>query len=459
MARVEPGWGGNMVTRSQTTGGSRKRSRMRIRAASLLALALVGSTTWSEEATLVLEHGRVIVGDGTVLERAAVVVAGDRIVSIAQEPVEAAGARRIDVSGKTVLPGLIDTHVHLTMEHLFEQPRDDATIEEFITERLPERLRAFLEAGITTVMSPGEYWPFILDVREAVRSGATVGPRIFTAGPLLTAPGGHPAATFCGFLDVAGPNPWCREHLVEEVATEDAARRAVAKLAASDVDLVKFVYDQTDGAGVAVLDTDLVDDIVDEAHQHDLRAYAHILEIPKALIAIEAGLDGLVHLPAVPPEPELLERLAERMRAAEVRASTTLLTWVEVVDILQADGEEEAARGMAELVEAMRRTLARLAEAEEGLVVLGTDTPHLPAGEAYHREIALVTDSGLSPEQVLRAATRDAAAHLGRGDELGTLEPGKLADLVVVAGDPLVDLTALRDVVLVIQDGEVVVSD
>lgn len=423
---------------------------------SLLVIPAVGE---ADDVTLLISGGRVIVGDGTVLEPGYVAVAGERIAAVSAEPIEAPRAQRIDATGKSVLPGLIDTHVHLTMEHLFEQPREDAVIEEFLAERLPERLRGFLEAGITTVMSPGEFWPFILDVRQRVRSGEIAGPRILTAGKLLTGPNGHPVATFCGFLDIHGPNPWCREHLASEVATESEARQVVAGLADAGVDLVKFVYDATDGPGVGVLDGDLVDDIVAAAHARELRAYAHILEIPKALEAIEAGLDGLVHLPAVPVEEAAIETLVAAMRERRVPASTTLVTWADAAEILARQGDETTAAALEGLLEGMRRVLPRLVAADPGLVALGTDTPHLPASEAYHREVSLVSVLGISPRELLGMATRNAAEYIGLGTELGTLEPGKLADVVIVDGDPLRDLSALQRVVAVVQGGRVVVSD
>ena len=247
-----------------------------MRAESLLALVAVlaaASAGAADDATLIVANGKVIVGDGTVLERGTVVVAGDRILAVRADPVDAAAAKLIDATGKTVMPGLIDAHVHLTMEKLFEQPRDDEAMESFVAGGLPERLRGFLEAGITTVMSPGDYWPAAVGVRDAVSTGELAGPRIRTAGRLLTAPGGHPAATFCGSLDMKGPNPWCREHLTEEVATEGEAREAVARLAGEGVDLVKFVYEDLGEPGVEPLAGELVDDIIAAAHGHEFRNY------------------------------------------------------------------------------------------------------------------------------------------------------------------------------------------
>ncbi len=137
----------------------------------LVGAVLTTACATSRDVTLVVENARVIIGDGSTLERGNVAIAGDRIVSVGTAPVHAPGARRIDAAGRTVLPGLIDTHTHLLMENLFAQPRSDAEIEEFMTERLPERLRAFTTAGITTVASVGEFWPSMAEVSARLRNG------------------------------------------------------------------------------------------------------------------------------------------------------------------------------------------------------------------------------------------------------------------------------------------------
>lgn len=104
-------------------------------------------------------------------------------------------------------------------------------------------------------------------------------------------------------------------------------------------------------------------------------------------------------------------------------------------------------------------TIRRIADTDARLVVLGTDTPGLPPSDAFHGEVRLMAEAGLSPGQILRAATRNAAAHIGRPDVLGTLEPGKLADLILVDGDPTADIGAIRNVELVVKGGEVLVEN
>lgn len=421
----------------------------------VLCFSVLASVPLAAQAvTLVVDNARVVVGNGTVLEEASIGIAHDRIVSVTTERVDAPDAIRIDAAGKTALPGLIDTHVHLTMEKLFEQPRTEADLRAFMDDGLSERLSGFLDAGVTTVMSTGDYWPYIAEVRERVRAGDLVGPRILTAGPIVTAPNGHPAGSFCGFLDLGGPNPWCRAHLAVEVGTPDEARTAVVALAEEGVDAVKFVHEAWGPPQLGVLDPDVATAVVAAAHELDLRVYAHIVEHDLAIASVEAGLDGLVHLPGVPSGQQGVRALVGRMLERGVTTSTTLTVFHDFAKMTADQGQEEKSRAMSALLAGMQVTLARLAEANDALIAVGTDAPHRAPGAAYHQELALLVESGLEADQVIRAATKNAAVHIGMADELGTLEPGKLADVLVVDGDPLADLSALENVAHVILAGQ-----
>ncbi len=424
------------------------------------ALSLLAIPLEAQEPTLVVENGRVIIGDGTVLERGTVVVGGDRILSVTEEPVEAPGARRVDASGKTVLPGLVDSHTHFLSWDLSSWPPGDSTFEPPPRQGLENLWRAYLEAGITTVVSTGDFWPSVGQVRDRIRAGQLVGPRVFTAGPAFTAPGGHPAATVCLAMAKAEvARRWCREHGTVEVETPRAARAAVARLAREGVDLIKMVYDTINPPAAEHLEADVMREIVVAAHEHGLKAYAHINEVGKAIAAVEAGLDGLVHTPFVMVEEGQRERLAAVMHENGVTAVTTAL-WLEFLrDGAARRGNEERAAWYDASLQQRLETIRRIAETDASLVVLGTDTPVLPPGEAFHGEVRLMARAGLSPGQILRAATRNAAAHIGRLDDLGTLEPGKLADLIVVDGDPTADIGAIRHVRLVVKGGKVVVEN
>lgn len=422
-------------------------------------LGLLAEPAAGQETTQVVENGRVIVGDGTVLERASVVIAGNRIVSVTEEPVEALGATRIDAAGRSVLPGLIDTHVHLLVENTSSLPRSDDELQAFVRTRLPARLDAYLQAGITTVMSTGDFWPAIREVRERIRSDELTGPRVFTSGPVFTAPGGHPSAgPVCGPWREREANVWCRENMAVVVKDPRDAQDAVDRLAPEGVDLIKMVYDSISPPDVNLLEGELVAEIVQAAHDHGLRAYAHINDVKNAIEAIEAGVDGLVHTPFAATGSSERRELVAAVTARDVTVATTSVVLDVLTEVLARGGRSDRAEWVSGNLGSRQGMIARFADADDRVVVLGTDAPQLPPAEAYHREVRLARDAGLTAEQILRAATRNAAAHLGREESLGTLEGGKLADLIVVDGNPLEDLSALRNVELVVKGGKVVVS-
>lgn len=422
-------------------------------------IPLFAAPASAQEATLVVENGRVIVGDGTVLDPGWVAVSGDRILSITDEPVDAPEARWIDADGKTVLPGLFDAHVHLLVDDPSSVPWSAAELDAQVRDDLPARLRAYLEAGITTVVSTGDFWPALRRVRERIRTGQLAGPRVFTSGPVFTAPGGHPAVTICGGPDGWGDrNPWCRDHLAVEVDTREAARDAVERLAREDVDLIKMVYDSISPPDVEQLETDVLREIVATAHDHGLRAYAHINEVGHTVTAVEAGLDGLVHTPFRVSREGERQALAEAMEEEGVTAATTAMVLKTLRDQFHGQGNKELAEWFEGNLQGSFETIRRIAEADASLVVLGTDTPQLAPAEAFHGEVRLLQETGLSASEIIQAATRNAAVHLGREDHLGTLETGMLADLIVVDGNPLEKLSALRSVEVVVKHGEVVIS-
>lgn len=422
-------------------------------------IPLFAASASAQEASVVVENGRVIIGDGRVLDRGSVVVSGDRILSVTDEPVEAPDALRIHAGGKTVLPGLFDAHVHLLVDDPSSVPRSGADLDAYVRDDLPARLRAYLEAGITTVVSTGDFWPAIRRVRERVRRGELAGPRVVTSGPVFTAPGGHPAVTICGGLEGRGAaNPWCRDHMALEVDTPESARDGVERLARERVDLIKMVNDSISPPALEQLQTGVMREIVAAAHDQGLRAYAHINGVGHAITAARAGLDGLVHTPFRVSREGQRRELARTIDERNVTAVTTAMVLKSLRDRFRGQGNDDLADWFEGNLQGRFETIRRIVEADASLVVLGTDTPQLPPGEAFHGEVRLLQEAGLSASEIVQAATRNAAVHLGRESNLGTLEAGKLADLIVVDGNPLENLPVLRNVEVVVKSGEVVVS-
>lgn len=405
----------------------------------------------AQDTTLIVEHGRLIIGDGRVLERGSVVISEDRIVAVTEEPVDALATdvRRIDASGRTILPGLIDTHVHLLLED--DDPpvaASDRELARFVERRLPGRLQEYLARGFTTMMSTGDFWPHIREVRDRLSAGELDGPRLMVVGPLFTDPGSHPAYSVCEQGKYR--NPWCRRHLAVEVDDPEAARAAVRRLAEGGVDAIKAVYE---------LEPPVTRAIAEEAHRHGLTLYMHPPEDEAAMLPLESwNVDRFVHVPET-GSAEVADRVAATMIRHGASASTTLSVYAGdpfLAAGLRGRCDEHLEGGRREALSGVQRTTRALAGT--GALAFGTDAPMLPPSQAIECELQLLVDAGLDEEEILATLTSQAAAHIGRASDLGTLEAGKLADVVVVDGDPLSDVLVVRDVDVVITRGEIVVE-
>ncbi|MDX1393781.1 MAG: amidohydrolase family protein [Gemmatimonadota bacterium] len=415
-----------------------------------LATGLFAATaTWSCEPAprfdLAIENARIFTATGSVLEDADVGIEEDRISVIATDGSPVPARETIDASGMTLLPGLIDAHVHLLIKWPLELGSDEA-LAAHVEEGVIPRLREYLNHGVTTVFSTGDFWPAIRDLRDDVAAGHIPGPRILTAGPVFAAPDGHPSGTVCPPEDA-----WCRSRLSVEVATVGQAREAVLRVASEGPDAIKAILGGLLGPP---MEPEVFSAVVDAAHEAGLRAYVHPDASSDTWHAVHAGVDGLVHLPALREVPDsVIALLVER----GLTVTTTLGASAPVVDdqgikrhpMAGFWSDEFEARATAH-----KASVRALADAGVPLV-LGTDMPVSGPWEAIAREIALLSDAGLTNEQILVAATRNAAVHLGLGTEIGTVEAGKIADLVLVRGDPLEELSALSEVELVIQGGVV----
>jgi imidazolonepropionase-like amidohydrolase len=413
----------------------------------LIFMILVVTSVHGQQPTLIVENGRVIVGEGTVFEYGSVIITDDRIVAVTEGTFEASKARRIDASGKTVLPGLIDANVHLLMNLSGpeDKPVNENALESQIHSKLPQQLQAYLESGVTTIFSTSDYWPFILKIRDDLSTGKLVGPRLMTVGPAIGAPDGHPDSFVCG------DNEFCKAHLSAAVNDSSGARQTVARLAESGVDAIKLVWDDM-GGRLPALSPQLVQIVIDEAHRRDLPVNIHVVDAGLAVKALDWKVDRLDHVPA-PASEEAADAFLEAMLTHRASAATTLLTldWL----VSQRGSTPEWVR----VQQAVHQLTKRLADAGDLLIALATDAPWLSPSESIRGEVCLLEEAGLSPMQILRAATWSAAAHIGRGDDLGTLEAGKLADIIIVEGNPLEDLTALRNIEVVLKDGKIVVEN
>jgi len=387
------------------------------------ATVLVGPELEPRHSTSVLVDDGVIVAVGDAADAAA---GGD--------------AERLDLTGMTLLPGLIDLHVHLGTERepgeplrLTEYPRIIANAMRYE----PQARRALLDSGVTSVRSLGNEVPWVLELRDMVASGDLAGPRIFAAGPVFTTRGGHPVVTLHGGT--------VHEGGVKVPDSPQEAAAEVRALADQGVDVIKVIQER--GGGRMDLDpipADVLDAIVTEAHRYDVPVTAHWGTPEDLAEVLAAGVDGLEHLEA----RELFAGWPEDVLADLVERRIPVTTTMAVVEVSVPEDAMTQLRGVVSEF-----------HAAGGRIVTGSDAgmPGVPFGAGLHRELELLVEVGMTPQEALRAATSDAADVLG-SDQVGVIGVGRTADLVAVDGDPLATITDAARVRLVLRDGIVVVD-
>lgn len=419
---------------------------------------------------------------GEVLENATVLIEGNRIAAVG--PAAAVkvpeGARRIDVSGQYVLPGLIDAHVHFFQSGgLYTRPdvidlRWRKSYEEVIADikaSLAETFRRYLASGVTSVVDMGgPMWN--LKVRATADSLAKA-PRVVVAGPLI-------ASVARPKLDVGDPP-------ILKVETPEEARRIVQQQVEAGVDLVKIWYivgpTETPAAFRPVVEA-----TIEAAHEAGVRVAVHATGLATARAAVEAGADILVHsvtdqrvdeafvrllkgkgviyIPTLMVQERYLAVLSQQLDLLPIERRLADPQVLETLDDLSEEiPPDRLPSGIRRLIEreppvspsaTAMHNLERLSKADVNIAA-GTDAGNIGTlhGPSIHYELRLMHQAGLSPMEVLKAATLGGAKVMGRADDLGTIEEGKLADLIVVENNPLEDLAHLTDIRLVIKGGHV----
>ncbi len=411
--------------------------------------------------------GSVFDGTGAPPRRGISVLVDDgRIAGLASEgetPPE--GATVVELAGRTLLPGLIDAHAHVKADFPVPDPGAEPLLGGATAHLMAADLRETLRRGITTVRDVGSYGELVFAARQAMRYGAFRGPRLLTCGQIVsaTSPGGR---FFPGmYREADGP---------------DEIRKAVREQLRRGADFVKVMT--TGARSVELEDPDPMQlthqeiaVLVSEAHRQGYRTAAHCEGLAGTELAIMEGIDTIEHGMYLHQRPDLLERMA----ANDQTLVPTLSCFYGVAGREQAVGLEgpDVAPGTASRAPYMPKQdhaapcwsplLVELAnhnlrQADVTLRAAKAAGVRIAAGHDWHPswdhalEIRRMIAHGLSPSQALAAATHHAAQALGIDAQVGTIELGKLADLVVIDGDPLADPALLSDrdqIWLVLQAG------
>lgn len=389
---------------------------------------------------LIIRGARLYDGTGApVVDDAVLVAEGARIayVGAARGAPVADGADVIDADGRALIPGLIDCHVHICFDASpdFEAFAAGVT-PEGTRELCVENVGRALRAGVTTVRDLGGIGLVTVEIARAVAEGSILGARVRTAGQVLTAPKGH--GHFIGREISSG------EEMVSNVASlADAGAECVKMIATGGV-LTKGV-----SAKAAAFPEEQMAMGVAEAHARGLRVAAHAIGEEGIEAAVAAGVDSIEH------GCFLTDKAIAGMRANPSWLVATLSAPDRISN--GGDGVPEYARAKSAEVQVSHRSSFAKAVAAGIRIASGTDagTPYNFIGN-LHYELRLMHESGMPLERILPAATFEAAALLGLDDEIGTLEGGKIADCVLLDGDPLADVGAYAKPSVVVKSGRAV---
>jgi len=409
------------------------------------------------------ENARLIPGDGQpAIERAALLVRDGRIsrVGRAGEVGLPQGAARVDLAGKTLVPTFINVHTHTGF-----QKGGTYAAQNYSREVILEDLNRALYFGITAVVSQGiDPGDTALRIRAEQAAGTVGGARLFLAGRGI------------GFPN-AGPGADTYRGIAYSVMTPDEGRKAVREQAAQKVDLIKIWVDDRNGRAPRMT-PDVSHAIIDEAHKLGLKVNAHVFYLSDVTDLTNAGIDGFAHLARdkelddatvqaiVRRGVVMMTTLGTPERTTHTSVPPRLATWLDgpvrdgaplaMIERVKAGfgaRDEATASGNRERYTILQRTVAKLAKAG-AKIALGSDTgiQDHPFGITDHRELELLAEAGMTPMQVLTAATSTSAAYLKLNDQ-GTLAAGKRANFMVLDANPLDDITNTRRIARVFVNG------
>jgi imidazolonepropionase-like amidohydrolase len=427
------------------------------------ALALMLTVTAAHAEAVVIEHVTLIDGTHAPQRDMTVAVDGQRITTVTPSVLaQGLNGHHIDGRGKYLIPGLMDVHIHLR-GGFDPSVKPDAPPGPPNRQEGVEALASFLYAGVTTVVDVGNRAEHILPLRADERAGRILSPRIFATGNLITYPGSHGDRIALRISDFEKDKALLDQHIAEQ-----------------QPDILKLTLDE-EGWGsrpmITLMPTDLLQKIIRYYNLHGIRTTVHVSSELHALDAIYAGSDTLAHPVIQAPvsdsfvklmgakkipfastltigdnynrlvdHPEYLDQplyvasfsAADRERLrTKVRTEWKASTWTAWMKVMNPIAEENV----------------RKVHAAGGIAACGTDQS---SGAATQRELELLVEAGIPPLEVIRIATYNGAVFLGKADELGSIDTGKLADLVLLSKDPTIDINNAKSIVFVMKNGQII---
>src|SRR6266581_1340843 len=411
------------------------------------------------EQTIVLKAARLFDGKSKALmQNGVVIVQGDKIVDVGNNLSVPDGARVIDLGDATLSPGFMDAHTHLTLDYSgdYNQRRlhelDLNVSEQAI--RATMFARATVEAGFTTVRDLGSRFvasrEFVdVALRNSINKGTIVGPRMLVATKGIGATGGHfdPTSGFRDFL--FGREPDYSDGIADG---PEEIRKAVRFEVKNGADVIKGavsggVLSLADEVDTPQLTPAEMAALVDESHRLRKKVAVHCHGDQAAREAIEAGVDSIEHGSFMKPET------LTRMKSKGIFLTPTLMAteWI----MSKLDNYPPALQAKAKAAAAARSDMFRNAVKLGVKISFGTDAAVFPHGQNA-REFKVMVDLGMTPIDALKCATSNDAELLGIGQKVGTLEKGKLADVIAMPGDPTSDITATERVSFVMKEGKII---
>jgi imidazolonepropionase-like amidohydrolase/ABC-type multidrug transport system permease subunit len=424
---------------------------------------------------VLIRGARIFVGSGKVIESGAVLVKNGKIDQVYPGMGPDAGKLKIDVveaAGKTLLPGLIDVHAHLGAPG----GSYDSFTSYDASKAFPRELAAYLYSGVTAVKSVGDFLDLSLEARSLIGSGTKLGAELFICGPMFTAEGGHGTEYIEHMPEFLRAR--AREQMVRTPKSAEEAREQVRALKQAGVDGLKAILEGGwAGKKFNRLDTALLKAIAEEARAQKLPLVVHTSNAKDIADALDAGIAGIEH-------GSFGEDIPDALFARIVQAGVTYDPTLSVVNAISQDREGKLRLlnrslvlqvGPKDLIDSTKRAVEQSAHTkapagglEQGArnllrawragvtLVTGSDAgnPLVIHGPTVQQELELWVQAGIPAAAALQAATYNAARLLRADNRIGSIEPGREANLLLVDGDPLTEIAATERISLVVYKGE-----